>query len=43
MMASGYSYLAVAERARDEATLSTAQNRAQTVLRELARLRIGSA
>jgi rubrerythrin len=36
-------YLAVAERARDEATLSTAQNRAQTVLRELARLRIGSA
>lgn len=35
-------YLAVAERARDEATLSAAQNRAQATLRTLARLRVGS-
>ncbi|MGC8536657.1 MAG: ferritin family protein [Rhizomicrobium sp.] len=35
-------YLAVAERARDEATLGAAQNRAQATLRTLARLRVGT-
>ena len=34
-------YLAVAERAQDETTLSSAQTRAQATLRTLARLRIG--